>query len=47
MADPKTYPSLADMLGEEEPEQEPEPEPGSEHVGAQLWIMFLNRDRQS
>jgi len=45
MADPETYPTLESMLGEEKPEPEAEPEPGAEHVGAQLWIMFLNRGR--
>ena len=44
MADQKTYPSLEEMLGEEpEPEGDYEPEPGAEHIGAKLWIMYLNR----
>lgn len=45
-ADPKTYPPLSDLIGEEpEPESEPDAPPDEEaaHVGAKLWIMFLNR----
>lgn len=42
MADPKTYPALEDLLGSDaEPEHRDEPE--SEHAGARLWVMFLNR----
>lgn len=42
MADPKTYPSLQELLGDER-EEEVDPEPGTEHAGAKLWIMYLNR----
>ncbi len=45
MIDPNKYPSLEEMLGEE-PQAEPEPEPGAEHVGARLWVMWLNRKKQ-
>ena len=45
MIDPDTYPSLEEMLGEE-PQQETEPEPRAEHIGAKLWVMWLNRKKQ-
>lgn len=43
MADPKTYPALSTIL-DDEPEPEPE-ELDSEaaHVGAKLWVMWLNK----
>ncbi|MBY8335207.1 hypothetical protein [Qipengyuania pacifica] len=44
MIDPENYPSLEEMLGEEK-QAEPELEPGAEHVGAKLWVMWLNRKR--
>lgn len=44
MADPKTYPTLNEILGDEA-EPDAEPEPGSEHAGAKLWLMYLNREK--
>ncbi len=45
MVDPKTYPSLVSLIGEDEvPEVvDEEPDPEAAHAGAKLWIMFLNR----
>lgn len=44
MIDPDKYPTLEEMLGEE-PEPEPEAELGAEHVGAKLWVMWLNQKK--
>ena len=43
MIDPDKYPTLEEMLGEE---PEPEAEPGAEHVGAKLWVMWLNQKKR-
>ena len=44
MADPKTYPTLDEILGDDAG-PDAEPEPGSEHAGAKLWLMYLNRGK--
>lgn len=47
MADPKTYPELSSLLGEDDSDDaSPEAEIAeteATHAGAKLWIMFLNR----
>lgn len=48
MVDPKTYPDLSSLLGEDD-EAESEGvgaedlDPEAAHAGAKLWIMFLNK----
>lgn len=43
MADPKTYPALSAIL-DDAPEPEPEEvDPETAHVGAKLWVMWLNK----
>lgn len=51
MADPKTYPSLTEVLEQVfadpvEAAGDDELDPEAEHVGAKLWIMYLNRGKQ-
>lgn len=47
MADPKSYPELSSLLGEEEQQadasESDDEDPEAAHVGAKLWIMFLNK----
>ena len=47
MADPKSYPELSALLGEDEVQADEAPsedeDPDAAHVGAKLWIMFLNK----
>lgn len=46
MADPESYPTLSELLGDPDPDPEPddtEVEPEAQHIGARLWVMHLNR----